>query len=179
MRILLLLLMMIVPPATPDERTSPQDGTPGPRAQRQAERVMNAGLPFAEKLLAEKGEFAPFGAVMLPTGLIQNVGTEPADGGASTETIYAELLDALRAGAAAKDYRAVATFAMVEVRAPEDGRIVSAVHVALEHRDGYCVDIYYPTLLRGEVLVLGESIAARRYGTIFDSCNHDPVPGDG
>jgi hypothetical protein len=175
----LALLLLLVAPASPDDRTSPQDGPPEPRGRRQVERVMNAGLPFAEKLLAEKGEFAPFGAVMLPTGLIQNVGTEPPDAEASTETLYAELLDALRAGSESEDYRVVATFAMVELRDPADGRIVSAVHVGLEHRDGYCVDIYYPTLLRGEQVILGESIAVRREGLIFDSCNDERTPDDG
>ena len=89
---------------------------------------------------------------------------------APTEEIYEQLQDVLREGAADRTYIAIATFAMVELRDPRSGEMLTAVHVALEHRDGYCVDVFYPTVLRGEILVLGESFAGKRDGAYFDSC---------
>ena len=147
------------------------------RAERQATRVMNAGLPFVERALAEQSEFPPFGAVMLPTGKIQTLGTAAGGPGADLEEVYATLIDGLREGADAGSYQAVATFALVELRHPGDGRIINAVHVALEHQEGYCVNVYYPTVVEGQHLVLGEAFAGRRAGTFFDACARSPQEG--
>jgi hypothetical protein len=140
------------------------------RAKQQAERVMNAGLPFAEKMLAEHSEFAPFGAVMLPHGLIQTLGASDDRETVPTEEIFEKLQDGLREGAQQQRYIAIATFAMVELRNPRGGEMLTAVHVALEHHDGYCVDVFYPTVLRGDTLVLGDSFGRKREGTLFESC---------
>jgi len=153
-----------------DDSSLPESNVDPARVKRQAERVMNAGLPFAEKMLAEHSEFAPFGAVMLPQGLIQTVGANDRREQAPTEEIYEQLQAGLREGVVQQAHIAVATFAMVELRDPGSGEMLTAVHVALEHRDGYCVDVFYPTVLRGEILVLGESFAGKRDGTYFDSC---------
>jgi hypothetical protein len=131
---------------------------------------MNAGLPFAEKMLAEHGEFIPFGAVMLPEGLIQTVGTDTGGGDAPVEQLYEKLSVGLRQGAEDGLYQVIATFVLVQLRNPEDGKPISAVRVALEHRSGYCVDVYYPTVKRGEILVLGDPVAGRRSGEFFESC---------
>ena len=137
-------------------------------ARRQAQRLMNAGLPFAEKMLAEHGRFFPFGTVMLPDGLIRAVGaTEDLE--QAPDELYRNMLQALRAGAGDGSFAAAATFANVEMQHP-DGRTITAVHVALEHRAGYCVDIYFPVERTGETVGLGESFAALRAGTLFDAC---------
>jgi hypothetical protein len=156
--------------ASDDPASPPESNVDPERMQRQAQRVMNAGLPFAEKMLAEHSEFAPFGAVMLPQGLIQTVGANDRREEVPTEEIYEQLQDGLREGAAEQSYIAIATFVMVELRDPRSGEMLTAVHVALEHQDGYCVDVFYPTLLRGEILVLGDSFAGKRDGAFFDSC---------
>ena len=140
------------------------------RAKRQVERAMNAGLPFAEKMLADHGEFAPFGAVMLPEGLIQTVGTDTRDGDAPVEELYQRLSSGLRRGAESGAYQAIATFVLVQMRKPDDGEIISVVRVALEHRSGYCVDVYYPTVKRGEILTLGDPVAGKRTGEFFEAC---------
>ena len=44
------------------------------------------------------------------------------------------------------------------------------LHVALEHREGYCVDIFFPIERSGETLGLGESFAGLRQGTLFEAC---------
>ena len=168
--IILLLLGMAVQSA-PDP-TSPIDSEDtSSRTKRRAERVMNAGLPFAEQQLAENGQFAPFGAVMLPEGLIQNVMANDQREQPPVEEIHEQLLNGLREGAESGAYEVVATFVMVDLRDPVDGKTSTAVHVALEHRDGYCVDVFYPTVMRGDMLVLGEAFARKRSGTFFDACN--------
>jgi hypothetical protein len=163
--VLLLFALGATPPEEPGESDASDDG----RARRQVERVMNAGLPFAEKMLAERGEFAPFGAVMLKTGLIQNLNIDTSQDWTSEEVMGA-LVTGLRRGTASGEYRAVGTFALVEMRKPEGEGTISAVHVGLEHREGYCVDVYYPVVLRGEGLVLDEPVAGRRTGRFFQSC---------
>lgn len=146
-------------------------GDDAPRARRQVERLMNAGLPFAEKMLAERGEFFPFGAVLLSEGKIRTVGAGDAGDDASSAEVYERLIDGIREGAGAREYRAAAVFALVELRDPADGALISAVHVALEHESGYCVDVYYPTVVESGTLVLGEAFAGRRSGTFFESCD--------
>ena len=114
-----------------DPPTSPVDPDESPvRAKSQAERVMNAGLPFAERMLAQHGEFPPFGAAMLPDGLIQTLGLDEGTDEQPIEEFYAQLADGLREGAQSGAYKAVATFAMVELRNPADGEVVTVVHVA-------------------------------------------------
>ncbi len=167
-----ILLLTLVLQAPPGESNPEQ-------ARQQVERLMNAGLPFAEKMLAEHGEFEPFGAVMLQKGLIQAVGTEEVPESVPTEQILAGLIEGLELGAEQGEYRAVATFAMVELRDPGRDRIVSAVHVALEHQDGLCIDVYYPTVLEGDSIVLGQSFAGRRHGVIFTRCNETPTSEPG
>lgn len=155
--------------AAPDDPPGGSDPPSGDHAKGQVERVMNAGLPFAERMLAERGEFAPYGAVMLPKGLIQALNPDSSEG-ATSEEIFETLVNGLREGAKKGDYRAIGVFALVELRKPDGDGTFSAVHVGLEHDEGYCVDVYYPVLLRGEGLVLDDPVAGKRTGTFFDSC---------
>ena len=112
----------------------------------------------------------PFGAVMLPDGLIRAVGAAE-DLEQPPEALYERMVEGLRAGAADGSYRAAAMFTNVAMEHPDDGRSIAAVHVALEHRDGYCIDVFFPIDRRGDVVELGDSFAAPRTGTLFPSCN--------
>jgi hypothetical protein len=141
------------------------------RARRQVERVMNSGLPFAEQALAEFGEFAPFGAVMLPDGLIQNLTPDDGVERPSAAQIHAKLSHGLREGARRGKYLVAATFVLVQLPHPETGEAFTALRVGLEHRDGYCVDVFYPTVREGDRVVLREAFAGRRSGIFFDDCN--------
>jgi hypothetical protein len=153
---------------SPTETPTGEKAEPSPAARRQAQRLMNAGLPFAEQMLAEHGRFYPFGTVLLPDGLIRAVGAAE-DLEQSPELLYESMLEALRAGADDGSFRAAATFTNVEMRHP-DGHTISAVHVALEHDEGYCVDVYFPIERDGDSFGLGESFAGLRAGTIFAAC---------
>lgn len=167
----LLIALLIGAPLIAAEDTRPDAG-PGRHddPKRQVERVMNAGLPFVERMLATRGEFAPFGAVMLREGLIQNLQTDSASD-ASAEQIFQGLMKGLIRGVVSGEYKAVGVFAMVEMRQPDGMGTQSAVHVALEHSEGYCVDVYYPVVLRGDSLVLDEPFAGKRSGTFFNTCS--------
>ena len=151
------------PPATREESSA--------SPKREVERVMNTGLPFAERTIAEQREFVPFGAVMRSDGLIQVVGTERTRQKEPIERTYKRLLEALQEGADSGAYKVVATFVLVELPDPQTSEPVNAVHVALENRDGYCVDVYYPIVQRDEELALGEAFAGKRSGVFFSSCN--------
>ena len=169
-RILTLMILVLAGWVAVAQSDSPgESDASSDAAQKEVERVLNAGLPFAERILDAKGEFAPFGAVMLEKGLIQTLTPDSADN-ATSESMLQSLVIGLRRGANSGDYRAVGIFAMVEMRDPKGEGTFSAVHVGLESRDGYCVDVYYPVVLRGEGLVLDDPVAGKRSGTFFGSC---------
>ena len=109
-------------------------------------------------------------AVMLEKGLIQTLNPDTS-AGATSEQILNSLIIGLRKGSANGEYRAVGIFALVEMRKPEGEGTFSAVHVGLEHREGYCVDVYYPVKLRGDAVVLDDPVAGKRSGTFFNSCH--------
>lgn len=166
MRLWLMTLALVLGPALAGTTTSGGDAG-SERTRRQAQRVMNAGLPFAERALAEAGEFTPFGAVMLPDGLIQNVAPGSPRPDAPVEVLLEQLSHALRDAVSRDEYLVVAVFSMVEVRDPQDGATRSAVHVAVEHLAGYCVDLFYPILVHEDGPRLGQPSAAPRNGTFF------------
>ena len=64
------VVLTAIPVPAQDVDRSPRKRSP----KREVEALMSEGLPFAEKMLGEHGEFFPFGAVMLPSGLVRMVG---------------------------------------------------------------------------------------------------------
>jgi len=164
------LLALVLLLGTPQATTPDQREESNPRSKREVEFLMSEGVPFAEKLMREDGEFVPFGAVMLPDGLIQTVGTPGESDDVTAEGALEQLLLSFREGAENGRYKATALFVNVRVRNPADGEMVAALQVALEHRDGYCVDVFYPYVGDSGSTELGDPFAGRRRGTVFDTC---------
>lgn len=159
--------------AATSNATAPRAGghdPAGPAAKHQVELLLSEGLPFAEEMLREHGEFLPFGAVKQVDGPIRIVGVDDGRERPEAGDVLALLLDRLREGARARSYSAVAIFANVRVPRPHDGEPVLAVHVGLEHIDGYCVDAFFPYALERGALTLGTSFAGAREGLVFGSC---------
>ena len=167
MNALLVLALLLGAPQTTNLDESAE---PSPRSKREVEFLMSEGVPFAERLMRKDGEFVPFGAVMLRNGLIQTVGTPEEADEATAEGALERLLRDFRVGAASGQYKATALFVNVRVRHPADGEMVAALQVALEHRDGYCVDVFYPYVGEAGTMELGEPFAGRRPGAVFDGC---------
>ena len=132
---------------------------------------MHSGLPFAQKLLAEDGAFHPFGAVMTATGEIQRV----APYAGSRQPPSLDLIDLLeqgfRKGADSGEYKATAIFVPVRLQPPNESGKTDAVEVMLEHREGYCVNAFFPySRGQGGTVSYGTLFAAPRDGAIFANC---------
>jgi hypothetical protein len=76
----------------------------------EAEQVMNAGIPFAQKMLAAHGEFYPFGFAMTADGKVAAVAAASADEHPASQQVIDNLMSAFRSGAAAGHYKVTAVF---------------------------------------------------------------------
>jgi len=103
--------------------------------------LMNSAVPFAKQMLATHGEFHPYGAYLQIGGAVTDVGVK-ADGAPAPQKINS-LISAFRVMANDPAIVAFAVVYNVSIKAP-DGVVTDAIQVALEHRDGYRVDILYP-----------------------------------
>lgn len=146
------------------------EAVPERTPKKEVELLMSEGLPFAESMLREHGEFYPFATVMRAEGKIQAVGITDGEEHPDAVDVLERLLESLERSALEEGYRATAVFVHVEVPRPPDGAPVTAVQVALEHRSGYCVDVFYPYAEVSGRVELGEPFATARDGAVFGSC---------
>ena len=131
---------------------------------------MNEGIPFAERMLREYGEFLPFGVVMTAKGETQHVGAYDGREHPPSQDLITLMVDALRQEAEKGRYRAIAIFFDVKVQRPNDGKKVDAVQVGLEHLRGYCADVFFPYTLTSAGPEFGDTFASSRSGTVFGNC---------
>jgi hypothetical protein len=123
-----------------------------PDAQDDVDGLLNAVLPFSEKMLADHGEFFPYGAAVSREGEMRML--SPWTG--ADRPPPDDLLDVLYEGvrAAASDTRAAAFVS--DVRIGElDG---DAVRVELEHREGVALVVLRPHRLSDGAVEYGELI---------------------
>jgi hypothetical protein len=138
----------------------------------EAEAVMNAGMPFAQKMLTEHGEFYPFGFAMNTDGTVVAVaGTSPNEHPPSQQVID-NLAAAFRAGASKGQYKVTAVFFDVRVQQPGNSDKTDAVQVGVEHVSGYCADVFFPYSRNANGgVTYGGVFAAKREGVVFGTCN--------
>jgi hypothetical protein len=136
-------------------------------SKEEVELLMNDGITFAEQMLALHAEFYPFGRTLTTDGRIQLV--SPSDGTEhpSSQDLIDILLNGFRSEAGAGQHRAVALFMDVTVRDPTSGQKVDAVQVGLEHRDGYCADVFFPYAIANGAVSFGRMFAQQREGMVF------------
>ena len=153
-------LGLAVPDGSNAEDVSPKE---------QVEALMNEGLPFAEQMLREHGEFYPYAYAMTNAGEIQAIGTSVSTERPKSLDVIATLEGGLAQRARDEDIKAIAVFVDVLVTPPGQEK-TDAVSVSLEHRSGYCVEVIFP-YIRGEdgSPTFGELYASAREGAIF-SC---------
>ena len=135
------------------------------------EAVMNFGLPLAQQMLRQRGEFLPFGTAMRPNGEIVCVGAYdgravPSLAGSFTDLIGA-LKEAFTAGARRQEYMATALFYEVAITAAASGERVDAVAASLNHRDGYSVVVLLPFRVEDDNVVFDTPLAHRDEADIF------------
>jgi hypothetical protein len=111
----------------------------------ESEKLMNAVLPLAERMLRDHGEFYPYGAYMKPGGEIVHVGAEDEDTDhpKSRDLLYV-LRDSFSGMAKAGDCKASAIVFNVVVDVPSTERRSDAIQVCLDHSDGYSAEVFFP-----------------------------------
>lgn len=113
-------------------------------AKTEATELMNTLLPFAEEMLAEYGEFLPFGGAIMKDGSIADFGADNGTEHSSSQSLISLLESAFVEGARTGDYRATAVVCDVRVVLPNQTEKTDAIAVRLDHMSGYSVEVMIP-----------------------------------
>ena len=141
-------------------------------AKDDAEALMNAVLPFAEKMLTQHGEFFPFGGAMKPNGEIVNVAGYDGRERPPSENLISLLNEGFRKDAKSGRYKATAVVYDVRVTLPDTTTKSDAIAVALDHRDNYSTLVMFPYSLSNGPLQMGEPFAEKGDHKIFKLLGH-------
>ncbi|MBW2268359.1 MAG: hypothetical protein JRH16_07260 [Deltaproteobacteria bacterium] len=170
------LLFLAAPPSRSETGGEPAseeatEEAPPQSPEQEVRTLGDYGIAYTTRALQAGSEFYPFAFVMRRDGAIQRI----APGELPRFPTQIELLQTLEQGfadAAVKDkYRAVAIVADVVIAMP-DGRESEAIQLALEHREGFCRNVFYPyTLSKEGTLNFDEPLSGKRTGKIFTACN--------
>lgn len=120
---------------------------------------MNDLLGFAEKMLASHGEFHPFAAYLRIPNEIVHVGLPSDVRWRDDSHRESALIDALAPIAASS--LALVFGVATNVSRSDGGEKRDAVRVFLEHRSGYCVDVFFFYALGDDLSVRFGDVAAQ------------------
>lgn len=123
-------------------------------------------LEFAKKMLGAYGEFHPFaGCLQSPTKMV-HVGVELSEGGGHAWN----RIEALYASLQKESAHALAFGVVSNVRLPDDVGSRDAVKIFLEHKGGYCADVFFCyDLTRENGLKFTETFAQEGRSVFFAS----------
>jgi hypothetical protein len=114
------------------------------------EKLMNQLLEVAEKLLIEHGEFHPFAGYLLDDGSVTQVGLNMhGEFDVSGKERARQVEKALRSVANSLAPAAVGIVTNVSVPSA-DGATYDAIEIDLEHRGGYCAEVFFGYEIHGE-----------------------------
>lgn len=133
--------------------------------KEQVERILEDMLKFARKMLVEHGEFHPFGVFLASNGDMVHTGVQMDGGGA------ADRMRLLQLGLLKRKDGAIAYGLASSVWLPQSDDVgFNAVQVFLEHRDGYCADVFCPyELSSSDPLIVAEIFAQCAEPVFFPS----------
>lgn len=136
-------------------------------AKAECEALMNEAYPFAEQMLAEHGEFYPFGLALTDFDEYAAVGGyDDREQPPSTEVI-ALIKEGFVKRARRRGYKATALVYDVRVVVPATGQQSDAVAFALDHRDKFSVIVFIPYRLEAGAPVFDEAFAQEGERDIF------------
>ena len=137
--------------------------------------MLEAAFPFAEQMLAEHGEFFPYGAKLLTDGRCLSVAVDVG----SDQPDVQQVIDALRQAfiAAADDRNVLATALITDakIRNATDGTMGDAVVVHFDHRADYSIRLNVPYRLIGNGVVFDEAFMQPGDGAIFPAGTSRPA----
>jgi hypothetical protein len=130
--------------------------------------LKDALLPVAKQMLAEHGEFFPYGAFMKLNGEIVDCSAADEDEHAPSRRLIVILTEDFRRRAVNKEIRAAGICCDVRVARPGETKKSDAVQFALEHENAEALDVFLPYDLdsSGEV-IYGELFATHRVKQFF------------
>jgi hypothetical protein len=143
--------------------------SPVPNAKSECERLMQSALPFAEQMLAEHGEFYPYGQALSPNGAVVAVGAYDDSEHPPSQKLIDLLKQGFTKGAREGTYRATALVYDARVAIPTTGKKSDAIVVELDHMDKYSVVVYVPYSLHAGKVSYGEMFAQQGAGQVFSA----------
>jgi hypothetical protein len=115
------------------------------------DELVNALFSFAHQMLADHGEFFPFGASMSNDGEIAySSGLDGEEEQPDSTRVLELLLQGFAGQAASGHIRAAGVCMDVRVVPPDGGEPVDAMCAQLEHEQGEAVDVFLPYRLKPE-----------------------------
>jgi hypothetical protein len=112
--------------------------------KEECEELMNAVLPFAQRMLSRYRGFFPFGGAMGLDGKIIAVAGGTGSEHPASQEVTAVLEEGFREGARTGKYKATALVSDMLVVPPREAVKRDAIAVRLDHRDGYSVVVVFP-----------------------------------
>ena len=113
--------------------------------KEEAEALVYDILPLAKKMLAEEGEFHPYGGFIRATGEIVHIAA--SDAGTDCPRA-ADLIDFMKRDfkkrAMANEIVAAAIVFDVRVSPPGEIEKSDAIQVNVEHSGSYCAEVFFP-----------------------------------
>ena len=135
--------------------------------QTDCQALINAILPFAEKMLVEKGEFLPYGGALQSDGKIAIIGAQDFGAGLQTSELVGLLKQALKKGAAFGQYNATALVQDAQVTAPSSGEKHDVISIACDHRNNVSINILFPYQVENGIVTIGKSITQQTRNDVF------------
>jgi hypothetical protein len=137
-------------------------------AKRECETLMNEMLPVAEKMLAQFGEFYPYGGYIKCDGEIVHVGAkEPGTDRPKSKDLIATLKSSFRNLARTDQCKATAIVYDVVVPLPDENRKSDAIQICLDHANNYSAEIFLPYELIDGRVVYGAMFAQEGKYEVF------------
>jgi hypothetical protein len=140
-------------------------------------QLLESLLPLAERMLAERGEFSPFGGTMNQAGEIVAIGASGGKEHSASQNVIESMTQALRQRARSGQLRAVGICYDGRTTPPGRTEKCDAVCASVEHQSGEAVNLIVPyeRTSKGEVQ-FGEKFATFRVPQFFVS-NEMPLGG--
>jgi len=137
-------------------------------SREEGDKLLNALLPFAQQMLAKRGEFYPFGAFLNEKGEVVLLAAYEGNEHPPSDELIDLIIEAMRKDAPEKGYQAVGICFDVLVALPKEAKKSDAIQVAIEYSDGEAVDVYLPYQKKwfGKVRY-GEIVASAADSKIF------------
>ena len=140
------------------------------------DKLIGEIVPFAKQMLAEHGEFHPFGGFMGIDRAINHAGGEVAGQEFPRGVDLIRLLEeGLRERARTGQIVAAAIVSNVRVKTPGSADKSDAIQATVEHCDAYCADVFYPYMIdRQGTVTYGPVFAQAGVRRIFVDRANEP-----